>query len=58
MIDMPNLQTKYGPNNFILDRKTGYMYTRRGDDIIQIEEKVHIFPVESVTLAGGPTNEG
>ena len=58
MIDMPNLRTKYGPNNFILDRKTGYMYTRKGDDIIQIEERAHIFPVESMTLAGGPTNEG
>ena len=55
---MPNLQTKYGPNNFILDRKTGYMYARKGDDIIQIEEKAHIFPVESMTLVGGPTNEG
>ena len=34
------------------------MHTRRGDDIIQIEEKAHIFPVESMTLTGGPTNEG
>ena len=34
------------------------MYTRRGDGIIQIEEKAHIFPVESMTLTGGPTNEG
>ena len=28
------------------------------DDIIQIEEKAHIFPVELMTLAGGSTNEG
>ena len=58
MIDMPKLRVKYGPNSFILDRKTRYMYTRKGDCIIQTEEKVHIFQVELMTLTGGPDNEG
>ena len=52
LVKLPNLEKKYGTSMYLMDKKSGYLYTTGIGGYRQIEEKGLLYPSESMIVAG------
>ena len=52
LVKLPNLEKKYGTSMYLMDKKSGYLYTTSIGGYRQIEEKGLLYPSESMVVAG------
>ena len=52
LVKLPNLEKKYGMSMYLMDRKSGHLYTTGIERYKQIDEKGLLYPSESMIVAG------
>ena len=52
LVNLPNLEKKYGTSMFLMDKKSGHLYVTSIEGYKQIDEKGLLFPSESMIVAG------
>ena len=52
LVKLSNLEKKYGTSMFLMDKKSGHLYVAGIEGYKQIDEKVLLFPSESMIVAG------
>ena len=52
LVKLDNLTKKYGTSIYLLDKRSGHLYVTEIDSYKRIEEKGHLYPSESMILAG------
>ena len=52
LVKLPNLEKKYGTSMYLMDRKSGHLYTTGVEGYKQIDEKGLLYPSESMVVAG------
>ena len=57
LVKLPNLEKKYGMSMYLMDRKSGHLYTTGVGGYIQIDEKGLSYPSESMIVAGALGNK-
>ena len=54
LVKLPNLEKKYRRSMYLMDRKSGHLYTTGIEGYKQIDEKGLLYPSESMIVAGAP----
>ena len=57
MVQLENLEGKYGTSIFLLDRRSGHLYILEAGEYRKIEEKGLLFPSESMIMTGALERE-
>ena len=52
LVKLPNLEKKYGTSMYLMDRKSGHLYTTSVKGYIQIDKKGLLYPSKSMIVAG------
>ena len=52
LVKLPNLEKKYGTSIYLMDRKSGHLYTTDVEGYKQIDENELLYPSESMIVAG------
>ena len=52
LVELPNLEKKYGTSMYLMDRKSGHLYATNIEGYKQIDEKGLLYPSESMIVAG------
>ena len=52
LVKLPNLEKKYRTSMYLMDRKSGHLYTTGVGGYRQIDEKRLLYPSESMIVAG------